>query len=459
MKKESNFKKRIVLATLIGFSIGKYIPKNSEQHEQEPQKIEIEDTIQDEIHAEPYKKEIPKHLRKEYQTLVDIPDDYYEEIMHNLAKEEQNIVIMNNGISEGTLNELKKIRLDSTIKSLDFLKYCTNLEYIHIEQYDEEIIKSLPEITSVKKTSININEFNNKTKELLNKKMPNIEEIDLSCTLEFEPGVIETFNTLKKLTIAPKQNCDIDFKKLTNLEELKISSIEPYNIAIWLNKEEYQTLKESGVKITFAKDVENKYLEILETIEKIIEKLNIDKETTDKEKYDKIITYILENMKYDEEVIEMSKQENKDENAFSELIRSFYKDGMLYASLEKDTQICGNYSALLEALCDRIYKPEQAYMLRSETHAWNIIKFDGIPYYVDATWLDNQTIVIEDERSIQAEQAIREGYQEHLFWYLENPESEFIKLENELDGCHIPKYTPEYFTYSSNEPQKVKKIK
>lgn len=456
MKKGSNFGKRAILATLIGFTIGTHLPKNKNQSLE--QQIEIEDTTQDEIHAEPYKKEIPKHLRKEYQTPVDIPGEYYEEIVHNSTEEEKNRILMNNEISEGSLYELKKLRLNPTIKDLDFFKYCTNLEYLHVSQYDEEVMKALPELPSVKKIAININEFNNKTKELLNRKMPNIKEMDISCTLEFEPDVIEKMKNLKKLTIGPKQNCDIDFKKLTNLEELKISSTEPYNIAIWLNKEEYLTLKENGVKITFAKDIENKYLEILEKIENIIKKLNIDKNNTDKEKYNKIITYILENMKYDEKVIEMSEQKDKDENALYELIRSFYKDGMLYASLEKDTQICGNYSALLEALCDRIYKPEQAYMLKSETHTWNIIKLDEMPYYVDATWLDDQQIIIEGKK-ISATQAIEEGYQEYLLWYLENPESEFIELENGIDECHIPKYTPEYFAYSSNEPQKVKKIK
>ena len=453
MKK--GFFKRIFLAGLVGFQIGKYISNNKEQ-KHEPEQTKIEDTVDMPIYNEPYKKEIPKHLRKEYQALVEVPDNYYEEIMRNLSTEDKYVVMMNKGISEGSLSELKKLRLDPTVKSLDFLEYCTSLEYLHIAQYDEEIMNVLPQLPSVKKLAMNINEFDKTTKELLDKKMPNINEMDISCTLEFEPDVIEKMNNLKKLTIGPKQNCDIDFKKLTNLEGLKIASTEPYNIAIWLNKEEYLTLKESGVKITFAENVENKYLEILEKIEEVIKKLNIDAYSTDKEKYNKIVIYILENMKYDKEVIEMSNKEDKDENEFSELIRSFYKDGMLYAALESDTQICGNYSALFEALCDRIYAPEQAYLLLSKTHAWNMIKLDGISYYTDLTWLDDQYIWLDKEK-ITVEDAIKQGLENYLFWYLEYPDSPFVELENEQNDYHTPRYTPEHFENETLGNQKIKK--
>ena len=58
----------------------------------------------------------------------------------------------------------------------------------------------------------------------------------------------------------------------------------------------------------------------------------------------KILIYVLENCIYDPDV----------KNNTSDDILSFYEGGKLYGALEKDTQICGNYSALVCALCKRV---------------------------------------------------------------------------------------------------------
>lgn len=447
-KENKRIVKRFFRSAFFGFLIGLNIPKIKEQlYIKEQPEQEIIDIIEIPKY-EPYKKEIPEHLRKEYQELIDVPKEYIDEIMRELNETEQYIIMNNNQISEKSLNDLRRITIFPESKSLDFLKYCTNLEEINILNYDKQIINMMPKMPNIKKIFINVNEFNSEVKKILDTKMPNIENLNLICTLEFEPGLLEKMSNLKKLTICPKQNCDIDFKKLSQLEELEIASTEPYNIAIWLNLDEYKTLKKNNVKITFEEGIENKYLEISGKLEKIITKLNINKDNTDKEKYNKILIYILDNLQYDDDVKKLSENRNDD---FYKLISTFYEDGMLYAALEKKSQICGNYSALFEALCDRIYTPEQSYMLKSETHAWNIIKLDGISYYVDATWLDDQHIIVND-KCIKVTEAIEQGLSRYLYWYLEKPESEFVRIENELDDCHIPKHIPEHFA----EQQKVK---
>ena len=203
-----------------------------------------------------------------------------------------------------------------------------------------------------------------------------------------------------------------------------------------LTGEEYNALTKAGVKVTFDEESDlQTYLGINNELDAIVRQLNLDANSTDQEKLDAILIYILDNLSYDEQVSEAL--QNNTEH--SELTRSFYQGGYLYGALEKSSAICGNYAALFEALAERTGL--DSYFLLSPNHAWNLVEINGEKYYVDATWLDSSGLRVDKMGSytdpftgelvenvyisttISAQEAIQTGYGEALDWYLANPES------------------------------------
>ena len=120
--------------------------------------------------------------------------------------------------------------------------------------------------------------------------------------------------------------------------------------------------------------------------DEIIRSFNLDESATDEEKINAVLIYCLENLEYDSEVASLLDSGRRDEVDYS----AFYAEGSLYGALENDSQICGNYAALMKALLHRL--GIDSYYLTSENHAWNLVEVDGEYYYYDATWLDQQMI-------------------------------------------------------------------
>ena len=89
---------------------------------------------------------------------------------------------------------------------------------------------------------------------------------------------------------------------------------------------------------------------------------------SDYEKIVKIYDYITTNVKYD------------DENDDSYLLKY-----SAYAAFENKTAVCQGYANLLYKLLKEV-GVEGVRIIASETHAWNIVKFEDIYYCVDATW-------------------------------------------------------------------------
>lgn len=382
-------------------------------------------------------------IKELYKKIIYIPDEYRNQVIKALGDNENEYnyrIIFEEDLKKMTSLEL----IIGDVKAFNFLKYCKNLENLKVkcDKNDITFLDCLP-VTSVKRFELDsdIDTFNYDIASLLYKKMPYIEELNISSPTTYEPGVIESLKQIKKLTIKPTLNCDIDFNNLTHLEELVIDSEKPYDIAIWLNKEEYNTLKDNNVKITFKENVEEKYLEVSEKLDNILNSLEINENSSDDEILDEVLKYAIKNYKYDEAVANATPEEKKQMKIGS----NFYKNGELYAAIEKDTQVCGNYAAFVEAMYDRLKKPEQSYILTSKNHAWNLIDIEGKKYYVDSTWLDIRSLAYCEEL-LTSEEAADRNLHKCIHWYKEDPKSDFIKENQEKQESHLANNMVEYET-------------
>lgn len=401
-----------------------------------------------------------KMIKEAEKDNAEVPEEYYTDILTSSNKKTARNIAISKIITEKNLDELEKltIKIKDNNTSLEFLKKCKNLKELVITFKIEpiEIQDKIPFLPNIKTLKILNSEktLDKKTAQTIKKMMPNLEKLEILGTMSLEQGSIEAINQIKKLTIAPKENCDIDFNKLTYLEKLTINKAKEYDIAIWLNKEEYLTLKKNKVEIIFEKTTEQKYLDVTNKVEKIVKKLEIKKEDTEQQKLDKILIYTLNNLEYDEDV----KNEIINNEPRLGSSNKFYVGGYLFGTLEKKSQICGNYAALVEALSDRVFESGQTYLLKSHNHAWNIIKIRNESYYIDSTILDSTRIDCETEENVTPVQVIEYGLGENLTWYLTKP-----KQKEVIDESHIPTYTPTYFeeNYGPKESEKQyqKKLK
>lgn len=365
--------------------------------------------------------------------VINIPEEHAWEVADLCGKEVGEPI---------TIKDLKSVK-DSYVSitavdgcNLEWIKYLGDVEYLSIILRSENTemfrqIDSLSGVRNLALTSIYENHELNATDFAFLKNSPKLTGLSISG-LNVPPGVVEELKNIRDLSLYLGENIDIDFSQLTHLDSLDFSISGPYDIAIDFTKEEYDILKKAGVKIEFHSDeYEQMYLKICEKLDEIVSSLPVDKMSSDQEKLDAILVYVLENLEYDEVVSQLliAGQETND------VSKTFYINGALYGALEKDSAICGNYAALTGALAERLEL--ESYYAVSEDHAWNIIEIDGVQYYVDATWLDGKSLyetktesgITEDGRQyfqttytpIPSEQAIRDGRQDELEWYMEDP--------------------------------------
>ncbi len=122
------------------------------------------------------------------------------------------------------------------------------------------------------------------------------------------------------------------------------------------------------------------FQESLAKLEKVYEKLDIDEKDSDKEKLKKILHYIVQNYAYD----------NK---CYLNSAEKYYEDGRLKRALDSKEIICGNYSAIFQALANRAglesYIIDGSLYGTQVRHSWNKVNIDGKYYLVDPTWIDN----------------------------------------------------------------------
>lgn len=390
----------------------------------------------------------------EEEDIIEIPEIY----KYNVEVEAQTT---DGTITKSDLKNIVSLMLPmEDNSSLAWLNECDNLENITCIIKNEDTsawkqvegLKGLKSVTLMNGGDLSYRTITEEDFAFL-KDSPNLESLAIINT-DIEPSLIESLSQLKKLILNSTNGIpNLNYKKLTFLDELDFGTQGPYDIAISFNTEEYNTLTEQGVNVISSKEgTIEKVMEINQRLDEIVKELNITKESSDQEKLNAILIYTLENLTYDEEVSEALQNNTEHEK----LSNSFYEGGNLYGALEKDSAICGNYAALVSSLADRINL--STYFLISQNHAWNLVEVEGENYYVDATWLDSQKqtsehtkverddlgTIISQETTIEfiaAEDAIKAGKTEGMQWYMEDPTNiENIDKDNSHEVINMPSY-------------------
>ncbi len=314
-----------------------------------------------------------------------------------------------------------------------WLNYCVNLESLNILVFNDDILKGVLNLPNLKNLSISNFGDSSITLDRTSSGLLTSDTLEyLKLTnLNVEKGLLEHLSQLKTLDISDNDdfvllNYDIDFSKLNNLENLIISN--PYSLIARMSTEEYETLLDSGVNIvdSFGKDQRPTVRKIVNKIDRILDKIDLSKAKTEEDKFKIVLSFVLDNFEYNNDI------DNKIKNHEAKMddINPFYDNGYLNAALNNDTQICGNYAALVTALCDRLNIG--TFVTVSNTHAWNLVYLDGNYYYIDATIIDNES---NNQRDYYNNE-----------WFLKDPNSE-------IDRMHTPINLPDIISIERIDEQ------
>ena len=364
-----------------------------------------------------------------------------------------NMIEMNDGsyyheneISYADLKRVSSLMITAT-RDTDYslLNYMTSLKGLSIYEKDNNCKITGVDGSRFNNLEVDFNFFGasgeysfNEEKYSFLKDVDNISELKIgrrNISYDLSDSFLDKLNidTLY-VSIGPGTNIqDLDLKNVKNLYIVGY----PYDIAMYVSKDDILKIENKGINLSFisdvddGKDIRNEVIELSDRIDSIYNGLGINEKDDSMEKLDSILEYVLNEYDYDPEV----KSNNERGIVDYDLTNSFYEEGELYAALERDTQICGNYAAMTRALCKRAGL--DCYYLSSLDHAWNAIEIGDYYYYVDSTWLDGNTIhfenhVIDKSNSVEtityetkkAEDLFREDNDEFkakLKWYLEDP--------------------------------------
>ena len=273
-----------------------------------------------------------------------------------------------------------------------------------------------------------------------------------SGNVKVDPGFFQQLSNmpnLEELTIKVGKE-SIDYRQFGIQSKLKHLTIfgKPGNIAMTITPKEFEDLQNRGIKVTtlnsrfVRRDISQRISEINEELDGIMNELNLYDEMSDEQKRNIIVLYIVNHLEYDPEVsseLKDSKNANSEEN-LTKRNKKFYKDGVLYGALESDTQICGNYAALFQALAERAGL--ESYYISADTHAFNLVGYTdekGKKYYrfLDATFIDGikevrqrrvvcKTVKLEDGqgfKKVEVQEENTKTVENVLMDYMDNPEN------------------------------------
>ena len=331
--------------------------------------------------------------------VVNIPEAYKYEVAYHLKIDNEASVTVSDLSS---ISKMTLVILDNS--DLDWLKYCDNLTNLDI------ILNVVPEslnqigcLSNLKYLSI----FAQKNTVILTKenfdfvrKCYNLSSLAL-YNINIEKNFLTKLNNIEDLILSIEDDNRFDYKQLKNIKNLIIVNSNPYDIAVSLTNEDLSHLKENSINLALSKEsIFKEIQDINSVLDNMVLELEIKESDSEEEKLNKIIVYVLEKLKYDQDIINTSS-----ENIETYLFK-YYSQGTLYATLNLEKSISANYAVLIIALMNRTGLKD--YNASNFTGDWNLIKVENEFYYVDSSFLNSevktvQNVVTDDMNAITFE--------------------------------------------------------
>ncbi len=294
--------------------------------------------------------------------IVPISEDYIPYVKFATNKDKESFTV-------NDLNKILTLELVVTDEDLSWINYCTNLRVLNLNYVANtdvtRYINELPLLDSctIRSASTDLIEVNDDYFKFLK----NAKSLNIHYKVDIDEDYISK-TSIKELSVVSSYKSRINYKKLTNIDLLKIDTEDeyPYNSAIYFTTEDKEYLNKAGVAIEVGEEV----LRVNKQLDEINDSLGITKDDIDLKKYEKIAAYVMNKMDYGDG--------NK--------TKEYYETGFLNAPLNGDEGVCGNYSALVEALCLR--NGLDCYILSSGQHAWNLVNINGLYAHADITTFD-----------------------------------------------------------------------
>lgn len=314
----------------------------------------------------------------------------------------------------------------------DFLNYMPNLENLTINDRTNQPRLSVVDGSKLKDgiqisvyTDSSISSFNEEKYEFL-RDVPSISSLvigDHNTSMNLDSFFIQSLRNVSELSLGLDYNSNFKYRDLTYLDSLYLDG-KPYDTCIYFSNEIIDSLIKAGVKVDGLEM--DTFIEASATIHDIADGLGLYSDSTDLEKLNAILTYVLSNFSYVENIEAYDLLGEKK-------YQSFYREGHLTGFFENYEQICGNYASMVSALGREVGL--DTYNLISKTHAWNAVEIGDYYYYVDPTWLDTGVLFIPHEGpgdgnynslfdAVGVEELFLKGDLESikdLEWYLEDP--------------------------------------
>ena len=325
-------------------------------------------------------------------TIVDIPNIYKYTVASAVGKDEDDPITVGDlrSITKFTLIDRHDVDVD-----LGWLNYLENLKEATL--YGESIMRNaddilaFPNLKSISFGTTIQDSFDARHIAFL-RHCPKLEFVSFDgASIE---GLEQLDGYVREMEISVYNNTNVDFRKLDFLDKLTIYG-DLYNVAITLSNDDINYLESMGVELSFEGGLHSYTRDDLKKVndrlDSIVDSLDVDVNSTDEEKINAILVYILSNCEYDPEVSRQIRE------GLTVIDSEFGKKGSLYGSLEMDTQICINYAALFTALYHRL--GGKVFTIDSDrfkgNHAWNLAVVDGECYYYDATMLDKEEALLD----------------------------------------------------------------
>lgn len=370
-------------------------------------------------------------VNKKDTDIVEIPEDYRLSVLYYLGKNKEDKVTV------GDLKKMTSLYIAVTDQDLSWLNYCSNLKELElIFAYKIDSAKNIEVLPSL--NHLVINNLTPNPIELSNESFDfvyNVDNLELSGSIIYSAKDLEK-KGVKNLSVIGNIFNTVNYKDLCFLDKLDVdvTDYSPYDTAIYFTKEDQDYLIKNGVEV----NVGSKVQEIDKKLEEINKSIDIKETDSDREKYEKIVIYIIKKLHYPKN---------------PENLSGYYEGGNLYSALEGDGEaICGNYSSLVQALCVR--NNIETYTVISNDHVWNIVNIDNVYYYSDITNMDYQLCCpVNGVKDLTCEEYINgHGIDNNVRYF----------LFNELDCSEqtsVPIYLPEeYKKYEDKEAIKYLKL-